>query len=114
MIGGRLGTEIFPPGDTGQFHVRLRAPDAPRIERAQELAKEAVAVIGEEVGGDNVAITLGYVGLLPSTYPINNIYLWTRGPEEAVLRVALKQSSGVRVEELKSRLREVLPERLGD
>src|SRR5437667_337377 len=37
---------------------------------------------------------------------------WTRGPEEAVLRVALKRGSGVRVEELKARLRRELQPRL--
>jgi multidrug efflux pump subunit AcrB len=114
LVGGRLGREIFPTVDTGQFQIRLRAPDGTRIERTEELTKEALAVIGEEAGPENVGITLAYVGLLPSSYPINNIYLWTRGPEEAVLRVALKQGTGVRVETLKSRLREVLPERLGD
>jgi multidrug efflux pump subunit AcrB len=113
LLGGRLGTEIFPSVDTGQFQLRLRAPDGTRIERTEELAKEALNIIGEEAGEDNVGITLGYIGLLPSTYPINNIYLWTRGPEEAVLRVALMKGSGIRVEEFKSRLREVLPERLG-
>jgi multidrug efflux pump subunit AcrB len=114
LLGQRMGTEIFPPVDTGQFQLRLRAPDGTRIERTEELAKEALNIIGQEAGEDNVAITLGYIGLLPSTYPINNIYLWTRGPEEAVLRVALKNGSGIRVEEFKSRLRKVLPDRLGD
>jgi multidrug efflux pump subunit AcrB len=37
-----------------------------------------------------------------------------RGPEEAVLRVALKSGSGIRIEELKHRLRELLPQRLGE
>ena len=46
--------------------------------------------------------------------PINTIYLWMSGPEEAVLRVALKPGSGVRVEDLKERLRGELPARLGD
>src|SRR5207249_272511 len=114
LLGGRLGTEIFPAVDTGQFQLRLRAPDGTRIEWTEALAQEALNIIGEEAGEDNVAITLGYIGLIGSSYPINNIYLWTRGPEEAVLRIALKKGSGVRVEELKHRLRDELPRRLGD
>jgi multidrug efflux pump subunit AcrB len=119
LVGGSLGKEIFPTVDAGQFQLRLRAADGTRIERTEEIAKEALAIIKDaagkdEEGDDNVALSLGYVGLLPSSYPINNIYLWTRGPEEAVLRVALKEGSGVRVEELKHRLREELPRRLGD
>jgi multidrug efflux pump subunit AcrB len=118
VVGGGLGREIFPAVDTGQFQLRLRAPDGTRIERTEEIAKEALEIIKEEAGKghagkSNVAISLGYVGLIGSSYPVNNIYLWTRGPEEAVLRIALQAGSGVRVEELKHRLREELPRRLG-
>jgi multidrug efflux pump subunit AcrB len=118
LVGRQVGREIFPAVDSGQFQLRLRAPDGTRIERTEEIAQEALRIIKDEAskgkGEDVVAISLGYVGLVPSSYPINNIYLWTRGPEEAVLRVALKPRSGVRVEELKHRLREELPRRLGD
>jgi len=119
LVGGRLGTEIFPTVDAGQFQLRLRAPDGTRIERTEEIAKQALAVIDEVAGKDpegksKVAISVGYVGLLPSSYPINDIYLWMRGPEEAVLRVELKSGSGVRIEELKHQLRDELPRRLGD
>jgi multidrug efflux pump subunit AcrB len=114
QVGGRLGREIFPTVDTGQFQMRLRAPDGTRIERTEEIAQQALSIIQEEVGPNNLAISLGYVGLITTNYPINNIFLWTRGPEEAVLRVALRHGSGVRVEELKHRLRVELPRRLGD
>jgi len=114
LVGGNLGTEIFPTVDAGQFQLRLRAPDGTRIERTEEITKQALEIIQEAVGPDNVAISVGYVGLLPTTYPINSIYLWMRGPEEAVLRVALKSGSGVRVEELKHRLRDELKKKLGD
>jgi len=113
LVGGRLGREIFPTVDTGQFQLRLRAPDGTRIERTEEIAVQALELIKEAAGAENVELSLGYIGLIASSYPINNIFLWTRGPEEAVLRVALKQGSGVRVEELKHQLREKLPERLG-
>src|SRR5579871_1003746 len=109
LAGGKLGIEIFPTVDTGQFQLRLRAPDGTRIERTEQLSQRALAIVNEEVGADNVAISLGYVGLVPSTYPINNVYLWTRGPEEAVLRVALRKKSGVAVDALKERLRTELP-----
>ena len=62
----------------------------------------------EEVGEDAVEISVGYVGVIPSSYPINAIYQWTGGPEEALLRVALREESGVDVEALKRRLRETL------
>jgi multidrug efflux pump subunit AcrB len=119
LAGGGLGREIFPAVDSGQFQLRLRAPDGTRIERTEEIARLALDIIKEQAGQDrdgrsNVNISLGYVGLIGSSYPINNIYLWTRGPEEAVLRIALNEGSGVAVEELKHRLRDELPRRVGD
>ncbi|MBO0700320.1 MAG: efflux RND transporter permease subunit, partial [Zavarzinella sp.] len=102
-----LGTEIFPQVDSGQFQFRLKAPTGTRIEETEEVVKEALRVIGEEAGGENVDITVGWVGIVPSSYPINSIYMWTGGPEEAVVRVALKPGR-VRLERLKSALREKL------
>ena len=39
-------------------------------------------------------ITLGYVGVQPSSYPINTIFLWTGGSHEGVLQVALRPDAG--------------------
>ncbi len=114
LLGGRLGQEIFPTVDTGQFQLRMRAPTGTRIEMTEQLAVQALEAIKQEAGPDNVAISVGYLGLVGSSYPINTVYLWMRGPEEAVLRVALKPGSGVRIAELKKRLRDTLPERLGE
>jgi multidrug efflux pump subunit AcrB len=109
---GRLpGTEIFPQVDAGQFQFRLRGPDGTRIEQTEEITREALDFIGKEVGPENVQITLGYVGVVPSSYPINSVYLWTGGPEEAVMRVSLKHGT-VRIEDLKKMLREKLPAHL--
>jgi multidrug efflux pump subunit AcrB len=114
LVGSQVGREIFPTVDTGQFQLRLRAADGTRIERTEQIAIEALNLIKQEVGPDNVELSVGYVGLIGSSYPINTIFLWMRGPEEAVLRVALKPGSGIRVEALKHRLREKLPQKLGE
>ncbi|SIO60512.1 Multidrug efflux pump subunit AcrB [Singulisphaera sp. GP187] len=113
LVGSRVGREIFPAVDTGQFLVRLRAPTGTRIERTEEIARQALDVIAAAAGADAVEATVGFVGVTPATFPNQSVYLWTRGPEEAVLRIALRHDSGVRVEALKSRLRRELPERLG-
>jgi multidrug efflux pump subunit AcrB len=110
----QVGREIFPKVDAGQFQLRIKAPTGTRIERTEELSKEAVRRVEEAVGAGNLETTVGYVGVAPSSYPINAVYSWTSGPEEAVLRIAIKKDSGVRVEELKSRLRRELPDQLGE
>jgi multidrug efflux pump subunit AcrB len=114
LVGGRLGWEIFPTVDSGQFQLRLRAADGTRIETTEEITLEALALIQEEAGSDNVAISAGYVGLIPTPYTISAIHQWMRGPEEAFLRVVLRRGSGLKVSDFKERLRQKLPLRLGD
>jgi multidrug efflux pump subunit AcrB len=104
-----VGTEIFPEVDSGQFVLRLRAPDGTPLERTEALARDVLDEIGRTVGPDNVTISVSLVGTASYNYPINSIYLWTSGPQEAVLRIALKQGSGIRVAELQERLRAELP-----
>jgi len=111
FLGRLLGTEIFPQVDAGQFTFRLRAPDGTRIEQTEEITREALDFIGKEVRPENVAISLGYLGVVGSSYPINSVYLWMGGPEESVMRVSLKRGT-IRIEDLKKRLREKLPAHL--
>jgi multidrug efflux pump subunit AcrB len=108
LVGRTLGVEIFPKVDAGRFQLRMRAPDGTRYEKTEQLALAALRQIEKEVGKDGVETSVGYVGLLPSSYPINAIFQWTGGPEEAILRVALKEGSKVDIERLKERLRETL------
>ncbi len=112
LLAPRLGTDLFPSVDTGQFQLRLRAPTGTRVERTEEMALKALDVIGSEAGRDNVDISLTFVGNPTSNYPINSIYLWSSGPHEALLTVALRPKSGIRLDEFRERLRQRLPEAL--
>ena len=57
--------------------------------RSEEVAKEVLQTIEDEVGRENVDLTLGYVGMIHSIFPVNAVYQWSRGPEEAILYVDL-------------------------
>ncbi|WP_422923810.1 efflux RND transporter permease subunit [Singulisphaera sp. PoT] len=107
-VGQQLGMEIFPRVDAGRFQLRIKAPAGTRIEKSEGIAKAALAALTDEVGEAGVEISVGYVGLIPSSYPINAIYQWTAGPEEVLLRVALRESAKVDVEALKRKLRDKL------
>ncbi|MDB5314002.1 MAG: mdtC 2 [Gemmataceae bacterium] len=111
LAGREIGTDIFPRVDAGQFQLRIKAPTGTRIEQTEALTREILEQIRQEVGPENVEITLGYVGAVPSTYPINSVYLWMGGPEEAVMRVSLKPGAA-RIEDLKRRLRDRLGKHL--
>jgi len=110
LLGRNLGVDFFPQIDTGMFQLRLRAPTGTRVERTEVIAIKALDAISAEARGDNVEITLGYIGTQPASYPVNTIHLWTSGPHEAVLTIALKRGAGIRLEEFKERLRRRLPE----
>jgi multidrug efflux pump subunit AcrB len=112
LVLPRLGTEIFPTVDTGQFQIRMRAPTGTRIERTETLELRALDVINRIVGADNVLISTAFIGVQPASYPINTIYLFTSGPQEAVIKVALKPGAPVSGEDLKERLRSALADEL--
>ena len=111
-LGPHLGIEIFPTIDAGEFRLRLRAPDGTHIERTEQLALQSLDIVKELVGPENVDTTLGYVGTIPPSFPINAVYQWSRGPEEAILRVALRPDSGISTEAMKETLRAELAKRI--
>ncbi|HEY9754778.1 MAG TPA: efflux RND transporter permease subunit [Oculatellaceae cyanobacterium] len=102
----QLGLELFPKVDSGQFQLRMRAPTGTRVERTELLTLNLLTLIEEVAGQSNVDLSLAFVGTVPSSYPINTIYLWSSGPQESVIRVALKNGSGIRVKDLQERLRQ--------
>ncbi|HLK33064.1 MAG TPA: efflux RND transporter permease subunit [Terriglobales bacterium] len=108
-LGPRLGREIFPQAESNQFQLRLRAPSGTRIESTAQMAAKALEETKRLAGPGNVSSSIGYVGTYPPSYPVNLIYLWTSGPQEAVLRVALRKDARIRISQLKDRLRERIP-----
>ncbi len=105
LLAVLIGKEIFPQVDVGQFQLRLRAPTGSAIDRTEALTLQALDLIKKEVGEKNVESSVGFVGAQPPNYPINVIYLWSSGPQDAVLEVALKRGSGISVSRLKEKLR---------
>jgi len=105
LLFPRIGTELFPQNDPPQFRVRLRAPVGTRIERTELIALSALDLMRREIGRDNIEITTAFIGVQPASYPINTIFLWTSGPHEAVLTVALKPHARAHSAQLRERLR---------
>jgi multidrug efflux pump subunit AcrB len=112
FIGRRLGTEIFPKVDAGQLQVRLRAPAGSRVDRTEAVALKTLDIIKDEVGPENVEVTLGFVGVHGASYPINLIYLWNGGSEEGVVQVQLKKGTSVQIGDLRERLRRKFSEQM--
>jgi multidrug efflux pump subunit AcrB len=113
-IGLGLGREIFPAGGAHQFQLRFQAPAGTKFESTERIAGEVLDQIQQAAGPGNVDTTLGYVGVQPSSYPINTIFLWTGGSHEGVLQVALKADAPMRLGAFEEELRHRFAERFPD
>ena len=105
-----IAEEIFPSAASTQFRLRIDAPDGTRVPVTEELVKRVLGSIRETAGDKNLDLSLGYVGTQGSSYPINAVFLWTSGPQQAIINVGLKQDSSLRLADLEGQLRKKLPQ----
>ena len=114
IIYPNLPSQIFPTVDSGQFELRVHAPTGTRFEETELLALKVLQIIEREAGTGNVEISIGYVGTQPPAYALSNIYVFTSGPHEAVLTVALKKSAHIKLADFEDKLRQVIPREVPD
>jgi len=107
----RMGTELFPDANAPIYRIRLHAPAGTRVEESERIVLHALDIIGREAGKDNIQITSDFVGLIPSSYPVDLIHLFTSGPQDAIIQVALKPDAP-RGEALRERWRAALSREL--
>jgi multidrug efflux pump subunit AcrB len=112
VLGTRVGAELFPQVDSGEFVVRFRTPPGSNFEITRQVWTKALQVIQEEAGAENVAISMGFAGQQPPIFSVNNLILFMRGPDDGQMRVALREGSGVRLPAFRERLRQALPEKV--
>lgn len=103
-----LGARLFPSVDTGQFEVRIRAPAGTRLERTQGIVRQVGRIIQKEAGARFVRATLGNIGPAPWTYPVNAIFEFNSGPQDALLMVALRPGKRPPLPMLEEKLRREL------
>jgi multidrug efflux pump subunit AcrB len=111
FIAPHIGTELFPEANAPLYRIRLRAPAGTRIEESERIVLRALKVIEKDVGKDNVQITSDFVGVVPSSYPVDLIHLFTSGPQDAIIQISLKPDAP-RGEALRERLRASLAREL--
>ena len=93
LIAPRIAEEIFPSAASKQFRLRIDAPDGTRVAVTEQLVKRVLATIRETAGEKNLDLSLGYVGVQGSSYPINDVFLFTNGPQQAIINVGLQRDS---------------------
>ena len=105
LVAPRIPRELFPSSASTQFRLRIDAPDGTRVAVTEDLVRRVLDAIDQEVGVNNLDLSLGYVGVQGASYPINTVFLWTSGPQQAIINVGLKPGSGVNLRNLEERLR---------
>lgn len=112
LLPDRLGLEIFPSTALRQIRLRLFATTGTRIERTEIVALKALDFVRETLGKDQVSLTTSFVGQHASSYPVNLIHLFTTGPHEAVLTLALKPSAKIEAADAREAIRAKLAKEL--
>src|SRR3954453_5624341 len=112
QLGIRIGTELFPQVDSGQFVLRFRPPPGSNFELTRQMAVKCLEEIEREAKPENITISMGFVGQVAPNFGIDNMLLFMRGPDDGQLRIALREGCGIRLDEFRERLRKALPERV--
>jgi multidrug efflux pump subunit AcrB len=108
LVAPNLAQEIFPSSASRQFRLRIDGPDGTRVAVTEDAVRQVLGVISRAAGEDNLDLTLSYVGTQGSSYPINAVFLWTSGPQQAVVNVGLKPASSIKLATLVEQLRKDL------
>ncbi|MGV8879627.1 MAG: efflux RND transporter permease subunit [Sphingobacteriaceae bacterium] len=104
-----VGTDVMPVSNSGDFQLRIQAPQGSRIEKTEKLVKAVIEDIKQELPENGLSISSAFVGQQPATSPINPIFLFTNASHEAVLQVAIDQNIyGGSMEILKENIRKAL------
>jgi multidrug efflux pump subunit AcrB len=108
LLLSNIGRDVLPRTNSGQFQMRLRAPDGTRIERTELMMVKTLDALNELVGKQNIAVTSAFVGQHPGLFSTSPIYLWMSGPQEAVLQVQLDEDYKADMDDLKEKIRQKL------
>ncbi|MFD0793447.1 efflux RND transporter permease subunit [Mucilaginibacter litoreus] len=99
-----IGKDMMPKLNNGQFQIRIKEPDGTRLERTEAKFKQVLSII-DSTSNHHVAISSGFVGLIPSSYGVSNLYVFNTGTHEAVIQVNLDEDYHVNMDDFKEALR---------
>lgn len=101
-----VGTDVMPVSNSGDFQLRIQAPQGSRIEKTEQLIRNITDDIKSQLPEDGLNITSAFIGMHPAGSPINPIFLFSSASHEAVLQVSVNQDVyDGSMEKLKERIR---------
>ena len=102
-----IGKDLMPQSNSGQFQIRLDAPEGTRLERTEEKVQQALAIIDSTVKG-HIKVSSAFIGPVSTDYATSNLYVWNTGTHEAVVQVELDEDYKMNSDRLKEALRKNL------
>jgi len=99
-----IGKDLLPKTNTGEFQIRIKAPVGTRLERTEDKLKQVISIIDSTVQ-HQVEITSAFVGIVPSSFGVSNLYVFNSGTHEAVLQVSLNPKAHYIMDDLKDIIR---------
>lgn len=105
LLYPRIGRELFPVVDAGQFTIRVRAPSGTRIEESERLVARVERTVQEVIPEHDLGMLISNIGVLldwPAAYTPNS------GPMDSFLLVQLSQKREQSAQEFVRRLRDRL------
>jgi HAE1 family hydrophobic/amphiphilic exporter-1 len=105
----RLGTELFPATDGGEFIINLRAPLGSRIEITDALCARLERVIRQVIPPADLSTIVANLGLASG---FSSIYSPNAAPDTGFVMVSLKQHHRVPTSEYVNRVRAALDEKV--
>ncbi|MBX3027020.1 efflux RND transporter permease subunit [bacterium] len=105
----RLGTELFPRTDAGQFIIHLRTPPGSRIEVTEDLAAQVEQVVRDLIPPHDLSMVVSNLGLAPG---FSAIYSPNAASDSGFVMVSLTPDHAGSTWQYVRTLREALPTRV--
>lgn len=107
-----VGTDVMPVSNSGDFQLRIQAPQGSRLEKTEQIVRNITDDIVTLVPEAGINITSAFVGMHPAGSPINPIFLFSSASHEAVLQVSVNQEVyDGSMEDLKEHVRKSIVEK---
>jgi multidrug efflux pump subunit AcrB len=108
----KIGKDLLPRTNTGQYQLKLKLPDGTRLERTETMVNDVIKVL-DSLSGNHITVTSAYAGTIPSNFATTNLYIENNGPQEATLQFEIesqyKPDKDVFQEAVRAAIRRDLP-----
>ncbi|HLR00130.1 MAG TPA: efflux RND transporter permease subunit [Sphingobacterium sp.] len=112
LLINRVGTDVMPVSNNGDFQLRIQAPQGSRLEKTEDLYLSVIKDLEKMLPEGAVAITSGFIGQQSPNSPINPIFLFTSSSDQAVLEISIDQSIYTGdIEDIREDIRELVDQK---